>query len=101
MYLDLIFKNSFILGLFHRAIAHSGTNLAPWSQPANKGFAATQAKKLAELFDCYDPDALTTDILDCLREVPASKMSLALYTFFVSIRDIISDLANYLYLRDI
>lgn len=76
--------NQFILGLFSKAIAHSGTNLAPWSQPAHKGVARKRAKQLAEYFDCYKPNDWSQTIA-CLRNVPAIDITAAFYNFFVTI----------------
>lgn len=71
-----------ISGLFSKAIAHSGTNLAPWSQPAHKGVAIKRATQLAKYFDCYAPKWSQT--IDCLREIPAKDITAAFYDFFVN-----------------
>lgn len=74
-----------VLGLFSRAIAQSGTNLAPWSLPAYEGVAKGRAKQLAGYLDCYKPNDWPQTI-DCLRDVPAKNITAALYDFFVSIK---------------
>ncbi|XP_031633819.1 venom carboxylesterase-6-like isoform X1 [Contarinia nasturtii] len=68
-------------GLFSRAIAMSGTNLAPWAQPAHKGVARKQATKFAKYFNCYTPSDWPLTI-DCLRNVPAINISAAFFDFF-------------------
>lgn len=70
------------LGLFSKAIAQSGTNLAAWSQPAHKGVAKDRATKLAESFKCYEPNSWPKT-LDCLRNVSAENITAAFYDFFV------------------
>lgn len=72
-----------MLGLFSKVIALSGTNLAPWAQPAHAGVAKDRAKQLAENFDCYTPNNWSQS-LDCLRNVPATNITAAIYNFFVS-----------------
>lgn len=69
-------------GLFSKAIAQSGTNLAAWSQPAHKGVAQARAVQLAESFKCYEPNSWPTT-LDCLRKVSAENVTAAFYDFFV------------------
>lgn len=76
-----------ILGLFSKAIAQSGTNLAPWSQPAHKGVAKKRAKQLAKYFSCYKSNDWSHTI-DCLRNVPAVNITAAFYEFFVSITNL-------------
>lgn len=73
-----------IVGLFSKAIAMSGTHLAPWSQPAYKGVARKRAIQLAQHFDCYKPNDWTQSI-DCLRNVSAKDITAAVYDFFVNI----------------
>lgn len=70
-------------GLIHKAIAESGTNLAPWSQPAHKGVARKRAAKLADKFNCYIPDDWSQSI-NCLRNIPAENITATLYDFFVN-----------------
>ncbi|XP_055308049.1 juvenile hormone esterase isoform X2 [Sitodiplosis mosellana] len=69
-------------GLFSKAIAQSGTNLAAWSQPAHKGVASARAAKLAESFKCYEPNNWS-NTLDCLRQVSAENITAAFYDFFM------------------
>lgn len=71
-----------ILGLFSKAIAMSGTNLGPWSQPAHTGVARKRATKLARQFDCYISNNWAKTI-DCLRNVSAIRITSAFYDFFV------------------
>ncbi|XP_031616881.1 cholinesterase 2-like, partial [Contarinia nasturtii] len=68
-------------GLYSKAIAMSGTNLAPWAQPAHKGVAKKRAKQFAEYFNCYSPNNWTQTI-ECLRNVPAASISSSYYDFF-------------------
>lgn len=78
------FFNSFnflFTGLFSKAIAQSGTNLAAWSQPAHKGVARHRATKLAEMFKCHTPNNWPKT-LDCLRTVSAENITAAFYDFF-------------------
>lgn len=70
-------------GLFSKAIAQSGTNLAAWSQPAHKGVASARAAQLAESFECYEPNNWS-NTLNCLRNVSAENITAAFYDFFVS-----------------
>lgn len=70
-------------GLFSKGIAQSGTNLAPWSQPAHKGVAVERATQLAKQFDCYMPNDWPKTI-NCLRDIPATNITAAFSDFFVS-----------------
>lgn len=70
------------LGLFSKAIAQSGTNLAAWSQPAHTGVARTRAIQLSESFKCYEPKSWPKT-LDCLRTISAENVTAAFYDFFV------------------
>lgn len=72
-------------GLFSKAIAQSGTNLAAWSQPAHKGIARDRAIKLADMFKCHKPNHWPKT-LNCLRKIPAENITAAFYDFFVSLR---------------
>lgn len=60
----------------------SGTNLAPWSQPAHEGVARKRAIKLARQFECYTPNNWAQTI-ECLRNVSATRITAAFYDFFV------------------
>lgn len=73
-----------ILGLFSRAIAQSGINLAPWSLPAYAGVAKERAKQLADSLDCYKSNDWS-GTMECLRNVPAKNITAALYDFFVCV----------------
>lgn len=73
----------FLQGLFSKAIAQSGTNLAAWSQPAHKGVAVQRATKVAEMFNCHKPKSWP-QTLDCLRQVSAENITASFYDFFVS-----------------
>ncbi|XP_031633954.1 venom carboxylesterase-6-like, partial [Contarinia nasturtii] len=68
-------------GLYSKAIAMSGTNLAPWAQPAHKGVAKKRATQFAEYFKCYSPNNWTQTI-ECLRNVPAANISSSFYDFY-------------------
>ncbi|XP_031636223.1 venom carboxylesterase-6-like [Contarinia nasturtii] len=67
--------------LYSKGIAMSGTNLAPWAQPAHRGVAKKRAKYFAEYFNCYSPNDWPKTI-ECLRHVPAANISVAFYDFF-------------------
>lgn len=69
-------------GLFSKAIAQSGTNLAPWAQPAHKGVPQKRATYLAKKFDCYHANNWKKS-LNCLRKVPAENITATFYDFFV------------------
>lgn len=73
----------FLQGLFSKAIAQSGTNLAAWSQPAHKGVAVQRTTKVAEMFNCHKPKSWP-QTLDCLRQVSAENITASFYDFFVS-----------------
>lgn len=73
----------FFSGLFSKAIAQSGTNLAAWAQPAHDGVAAKRATKLAQLLGCYKPKNWPKT-LNCLRNESAENITAAFYHFFVS-----------------
>lgn len=55
-------------GLFSKAIAQSGTNLATWAKPALKGVPRKTAKEFAESLKCYLSDDWSIN-MDCLRNV--------------------------------
>lgn len=71
------------IGLFTRAIVNSGTNLASWAQPHQKGMGRKRAKQVAQRFNCYIPKDWSQTI-DCLRDVPSKNMSAVYYDLFVS-----------------
>lgn len=72
-------------GMFHGAIASSGSALAAWGTTADplKG-----SLKIAELSNCYDPAAggtiNKTIIIDCMQKAEPTALVNALYTFQVS-----------------
>lgn len=67
-------------GLFHRGIAQSGTNLAPWGAVAHRGVGEARAKKLGELVNCRTDN--NADLITCLRSVSAEVITEAFYEFF-------------------
>lgn len=71
-------------GLFSKVIAQSGTNLAPWAQPAHDGVAPRRAANLAEKFDCHHKNDWSKTI-ECLKSVSAANITAAFYDFFVSV----------------
>lgn len=74
---------AYFLGLFSKAIAQSGTNLAPWAEPAHKGIARKRATQLAEYFDCHKLNDFGQTV-ECLRSVPAANITAALNNLFVN-----------------
>lgn len=75
-----------ILGLFSKAIAQSGTSLAPWALPAYEGVAQKRARQLADYLDCYK-DNDWAETIECLRKVPAKNITGLLYDFYVRFFD--------------
>lgn len=73
-----------ILGLFSKAIAQSGTSLAPWALPAYEGVPQKRARQLADFFDCYKDNDWSATV-ECLRSVPAQNITGVLYDFYVSL----------------
>lgn len=67
-------------GLFHRGISQSGTNLAPWGAVAHKGVAQSRSEKLADMMGCDNSNHKS--MIECLRAVPADKITKAFYDFF-------------------
>lgn len=65
-------------------MSQSGTNLAPWTQPALKGVARKRATQLAERMNCYKPNDWSQTI-ECLRNVPAYNISAFAFELFVNI----------------
>lgn len=70
-------------GLFSKAIAQSGTNFAPWAQPAHKGVPQKRATYLAKKFNCYYENKWKKTI-NCLRKIPAENITATFYDYFVS-----------------
>ncbi|XP_046639107.1 venom carboxylesterase-6-like isoform X1 [Daphnia pulicaria] len=56
-------------GLFHRAIAQSGSTLNPWARKRSVG---TYTKKLAQYVNC--PQSNSSALLACLRQKPANQI---------------------------
>lgn len=71
-------------GLFSKAIAQSGTNLAAWAQPGLDGVAEERTIKLAELMGC-EKSRDWKETIKCLRSASASEMIAATQNFFVSL----------------
>jgi carboxylesterase type B len=69
-------------GLFHRGIAQSGTNLAPWGAVAHAGIARERAVKLSEMMGCPLFDSNFEEMIKCLKQVPAKNITEAFYDFF-------------------
>ncbi|KAL5279764.1 CES5A.2 family protein [Megaselia abdita] len=69
-------------GLFHRAIQQSGTIFNPWAYPKNKGDAAKNALKLANLFKCDVEGENWTTIIECLRKIDALELAQAEPAFY-------------------
>ncbi|XP_054728696.1 venom carboxylesterase-6-like [Anastrepha obliqua] len=68
-------------GLFHKAIAQSGTYFCPWGQPEHKGIAAKRAREMAQMVGC-NPDEKWQKLLRCLRTKNADDIVATLYEFF-------------------
>lgn len=71
-------------GLFSKAIAQSGTNLAAWAQPGLDGVAEKRTIKLANLIGCAKSRDWK-ETVECLRSASASEIIAATHTFFVSL----------------
>ncbi|KAL7018068.1 hypothetical protein ACKWTF_010617 [Chironomus riparius] len=58
-------------GLFHRGIAQSGTNLAPWGAVAHSGVAEERAQELGRMLNCSHKDYGNdyAKMLSCLRKI--------------------------------
>ncbi|XP_053950482.1 carboxylic ester hydrolase isoform X1 [Anastrepha ludens] len=68
-------------GLFHKAIAQSGTYYNPWAQPQYKDLSANRARTVAQLVDC-DAEAKWPELLNCLRTKSAKEVVATLYELF-------------------
>ena len=68
--------------LFHRAISQSGNMMNVWSEPLRQGLAKERALKLADMMDC-STECPTKEMIECLRKVPATKITGALRNFMV------------------
>lgn len=71
-------------GLFHRAISQSGTLMNPWADPARKGLAKMRAVRLADSLGCPISGTSMKEMVKCLREMPAEKITLAVLEFQVN-----------------
>lgn len=69
-------------GLFHRGIAQSGTNLAPWGAVAHRNVAREHAVKLGEMMHCPLENSDYKEMVKCLKQVPAENITAAFYDFF-------------------
>ncbi|CAH1730140.1 unnamed protein product [Chironomus riparius] len=69
-------------GLFHRGIAQSGTNLAPWGAVAHKGVAEERAQELGKMMGCTFDGQDYGKMIECLRDVSAEDITKAFYDFF-------------------
>lgn len=70
-------------GLFHRAISQSATLMNPWSDPARKGLAKMRAIRLADMMGCSISGTSVKKMMECLREKPAEKITMAQTEFQV------------------
>jgi carboxylesterase type B len=70
-------------GLFHKAISQSGNLMNPWADPAPKGLAKMRAVRLADSMGCSISGTSMKEMVKCLREVPAEKITLAVLQFQV------------------
>ncbi|XP_026465182.1 esterase FE4-like [Ctenocephalides felis] len=69
-------------GLFHKAIAQSGTSLCPWAAPPVPGEPETRARILAQKLGCWHDDYDWSRALRCLRQLPAEIVTSVFYEFF-------------------
>lgn len=70
-------------GLFHRAISQSGTLMNVWSDPARKGVAKMRAIRLADMMGCPISGTSMKQMIECLKNVSAEKITLAQFEFYV------------------
>ncbi|KAL7015755.1 hypothetical protein ACKWTF_016653 [Chironomus riparius] len=68
--------------LFHRAISQSGSLMSIWAEPHRKGLAKERATKVAKLMGC-PVDSSTKKMIECLRNVPAQKITAAIRDFMI------------------
>ncbi|XP_059611146.1 juvenile hormone esterase-like [Phlebotomus argentipes] len=66
-------------GLFHRAIAQSGTHFSKWAQRDSE-VSAANTRKLAEKLECPAEDV--KEMIECLRNVPSEDLISLLSDFF-------------------
>ena len=60
------------IGLFHRAIAHSGSASCLWALPKSVG---EYTRILAEDLNC--PTSKSRELLDCMRKTEAEKIMIS------------------------
>ena len=70
-------------GLFHRAIAMSGSAMLEWGTITNYE-AKISSLELAKTVGCYDGSGNTDGVANCLRGKPASELVKALDAYQVS-----------------
>lgn len=73
-------------GLFHRAISQSGSLMNPWADPARKNLAKMRAVRLADLMGCSVIGTSMKNMIECLREVSAEKITMAMLQFQVKMQ---------------
>ena len=62
----------YITGLFHRAIAQSGTSLCPWAAE-DPAVARTKAFRLGKALGCKTSDS--KELVEFLMKVPAQELT--------------------------
>jgi carboxylesterase type B len=67
-------------GLFHRGIAQSGTDLAPWGAVAHRGVAVERARRMGEMLECPTHD--NAELVACLRRASAEDITVNFYEYF-------------------
>lgn len=82
-------------GLFHRAISQSGTVMNGWTDPARKGFAKMRTIRLADMMGCPVSGTSMKEVVECLRKVPAEKLTMAQLDFHVRKRIIFSPITQF------
>lgn len=75
-------QSSLSKGFFHRGISQSGTNLASWGAVGHQNVAQKRAEKLGEMMSCPLEDSNYSEMINCLRTVPAYNITEAFYDFF-------------------
>lgn len=72
-------------GLFHRAISQSGTLMSVWADPARKGVAKMRAIRLADMMGCPISETSIKEVIKCMKDVPADKITMAQLKFQVRV----------------
>lgn len=75
-----------LLGLFHRAISHSGTAYCPWANHA-PGHLRITGERFAHQLGCNYHSTL--DALDCLRDMPGYVLVDLLHNLYVSTKSLL------------